>query len=98
MDIFFKKVTNKVKNTVCFRQINPHKHWSVILRLFFMFVIVSILFSLCFLYKIKNDQIAEDVPKNKEAPNLINEKLLKNVTESFEMKAIKEREARNTLE
>ena len=74
------------------RAINPHKHWIILLSIFFVIIAVLILFSLYLLYQIKNDQIFQVPPTLQENNKLIREDLLKDVTESFDQKAQKESE------
>ena len=72
--------------------INPHKHWGILLRVFFIIVLCLIFFSLYLLYKIKKDQIFQVVPTVQDDNVVLKEDLLKKVTESFDKKAQKEKE------
>lgn len=82
------KIKNELKNFSLFKKVNPHVYWRNLLYIFFILVIGLILFSFYLLYEIKNEQIFQIVPKNTNPPSLMNEKLFKKVTESFDEKAI----------
>jgi len=95
MKISLDNVLNKVKKFISFKKINPHKHWRNLLYIFFVIIIILVLFSFYILYKIKNQEIFQIKPKPTDSTLLINEKLLEKVTESFNQKLIKEKEARD---
>ncbi len=84
--------SNKKKGA---RFINPHKHWILLLQFFSIGVLVLIVFSIYVLYKIKNDQIFQTTSVLQDNNKSIKEDLLKNITESFEIKSKKETEIVN---
>lgn len=86
------KLKNNIKSFISFKKISPHSHWKNILHLFFLLMFLLILFSFYLLYKIKNQQIFQISSTKTEQPNMINEKLLNRVTESFNSKLLKEKE------
>jgi len=79
-------------------KIDPHKHWIVLLRVFSIIVLILIVFSLYLLYQIKNEQIFQFKPISEGQSNLLNENLLKNVTDSFNQKAKKEAELKGKVQ
>ena len=95
MEKLFIKIKNKIRSVISFDTINPHNHWKVLLYVFFTIIIILIILSLFFLYKIKNQQIFQVRSKATEMSNLIDDKLLKKVTESFNNKLIKSKEIKN---
>ena len=97
MKIFLKKFKNKIKKLVSFKKINPHRHWRILLCVFFTVITLLILFSFFLLYKIKNQQIFKINSESNTTTVLINEKLLKKVEESFEQKLIKVQEIKEGL-
>jgi len=97
MKEFLLKIKNKAKGFSLFKKINPHQHWKRLLHIFSIFLLILIIFSFYLLYKIKNQQIFQATDKSVITPNLINEKLLKKVTESFDTKLIKEKEIKEGL-
>lgn len=96
MEKSFIKIKNKIKDIISFSKVNPHNHWKCLLYIFFTIIILLIMFSLFLLYKIKNQQIFQAHPKTTEMSNLIDDKLLKKVTESFNNKLIKSKEIENS--
>jgi len=97
MKTFLLKIKNITKGLLSFRKINPHNHWKNLLHVFFILVIILIIFSFYLLFEIKNQQIFQITTKPVETTSLMNEKLLKKVTESFDSKLIKEKEIRENL-
>lgn len=80
------KSKDKLKSFVSLKNINPHVYWSNLLRIFFISTLILIAFSFYLLYEIKNQQIFQIIPKSTSDPVLINDKLFKKVTESFDFK------------
>lgn len=95
MKISLNKIQVKLKSVASFKKINPHNHWRVLLRIFFVIVIILVLFSFYILYKIKNKQVFQIKTNSTDQALLINEKLLEKVTESFTHKSIKEKEIKD---
>ncbi|HEY5588927.1 MAG TPA: hypothetical protein VIK86_08235 [Candidatus Paceibacterota bacterium] len=82
------KIKNKI---ISFKKINPHNHWNILLYIFFAIIIVLVIFSLYLLIDLRNQQSLQMTPGFVETPSLMNEKLLNKVTESFSIKALKEK-------
>lgn len=97
MKNFLTTIKNKVQKSFSFKKISPHDHWKFLLYSFFIAVIILIIFSFYFLYKIKNKQIFQTAMKPEAQPVLLNEKLLNKITESFDFKLIKEKEIKDGL-
>ena len=97
MKVFLKKFKNKIKKLISLKKINPHKHWKILLHVFFIVITLLILFSFYLLYKIKNQQIFKINPESNEATILIDKKLLKKVEESFDKKSTKVQEIKEGL-
>lgn len=97
MNEFIIKIKNKIKGFISFKKVNPHTHWRNLLYVFFIVVVLLILFSFFILYKIKNQQIFQIIPTSSESPILLNEKLLKRVTDSFNNKQIIEKQIKEGL-
>lgn len=72
--------------------INPHRHWLMLIRIFFGIAVLLIIFSFYLLYKIKNEQMFQVTQAQIENKSLIKEDLLNKVTKLFDDKAIKMRE------
>jgi hypothetical protein len=85
-DIFKKKGSTATGT----HALNPHKHWKIVLSIFFVMVACLILFSLFILYEIKNDQIFQVAPAPHTASGGVNKALLDKVTASFDAKTAKE--------
>lgn len=79
-------------------KINPHKHWMVLIKVFFVIVFLLIVFSLYLLYQIKNEQIFQAKPVSGGQSSLLKENLLKSVTDSFNQKAKKEAELKGNIQ
>lgn len=97
MKNFLLKIKNNTKNFAPFKKINPHIYWNNLLYFFSVVLVLLVLFSFYLLYKIKNQQIFQINPVSTESPLLIDEKILDKVTESFDIKAIKEKESKEGL-
>lgn len=97
MKTFLLRIKNIKKDFVSFRKINPHNHWKMLLYVFFTLTIILIFFSFYLLFEINGQQIFQVTTKPVETTSLINEKLLKKVTESFNLKLIKEKEIKEGL-
>lgn len=82
----------KIKNPFNSKNINPHDHWKFLLYVSLIVIIFLILFSFYLLFKVKNQQAFKAPPVNVEPPSLVNEKLLEKVTESFNTKALRQKE------
>lgn len=83
---FLLKIKNKLKSLNSFENINPHKHWNVLVFLYMIILSILVILSIYFLSQIKNQQIFQTVDIKKESPKSVNEKLLKNITEYFDNK------------
>ncbi len=84
---FFKKTNKKINISHKDYFMNPHSSWIRLVKIFLVFGIVLISFSLYLLYLIKNDngfQVDPDVSNN--PPSLINEDMLLKVKESINSK------------
>ncbi|MFA6515134.1 MAG: hypothetical protein WCT42_02625 [Candidatus Paceibacterota bacterium] len=97
MKEFLFKIKNNIKNFAPFKKINPHIYWNNLLYIFSIILALLVLFSFYLLYKIKNQQIFQITPISVESQVFINEKILDKVTKSFDIKAIKEKEAKEGL-
>jgi hypothetical protein len=98
MNIILIKFKKIFKNMFCFKHISSHKHWSNLLKVFFILVILLLLFNFYLLYQVKNEQIFQIESEKKETPDLINEKLLDKINKSFELKSYNENEIRQIKE
>ncbi len=98
-----KNFTDKIKNifkkptkSVSPRMLpNPHRHWKMLLWVFFVIVLILIIFSLYLLYEIKNDQVFQATPAFEENTNLLREDLFKTTTDLFDQKANTEGELKS---
>jgi hypothetical protein len=97
MNSLFKKIKNKINDLFSLNKINPHTSWKNLLFTFFIIVVLLILFSLYFLYQIRNQQIFKIIYSAPSSPNIVKEELLKKVEESFERRLIIEKEIKNNL-
>jgi Na+/melibiose symporter-like transporter len=97
MKNFIQKIKDKFskKKTFDSSQINPHKHWIMMLLTFLVVGGLLIVFSLYILYKIKNEQIFQAAPNTGTSSSNLKENLIKQVTETFENKAKKTNEIKN---
>jgi type II secretory pathway component PulC len=86
------KTKKNIRNFFSFKKITPHTHWRNILYIFMILIVILIIFSLYLLNKIKNQEIFQISQTKNTQPVLINEKILKKVTESFDLKLLKEKE------
>lgn len=93
---FINKIKNIGKAFNNFLKINPHKHWSYLLHVFFVLIFIAILFSIYFLYQIKNEKIFQVKVKEVEKQNLLKEDLLKKTVDFYDAKMKKESEIKNT--
>ncbi len=95
MKNFLEKLKTKFKKqdtATMASSLNPHKHWKLILKVFFIVVVLLIIISIYLLYRIKNDKIFQIDPIKNDSTNLLKEDLLKKVSEIFDNKAKKENE------
>ena len=97
MKIDFKNIKIGPQKFPATKKINPHRHWTVLLNIFFVIIIILILLSLFLSYKIKNQKIFQVEMKPKENSSIINEKLLNRVDEYFNKKSLRENEIQNNL-
>jgi len=81
-----RNILHKTKN------INPHKHWVVLLKVFFIVSVISIILNLLLSYLIKKEKIFQTQSVISKPPSLLKEKLLNDVTESFNQKEVKSNE------
>ena len=97
MKDFIQKIKDKFhkKKTWEPDQINPHKHWIVMLITFLVVGGLLIIFSLYILYRIKNEQIFQSASSTNTNSSNLKENLIKQVTETFEKKAKKTSEIKN---
>lgn len=98
MKSFIKKINNKIRISICFKTINPHRHWKGMLITFLVLITMVIIFDLYVLYRINNDEMYKIAPREDNYRASINESLLKKVNEQFDQKLIKEKELRNIKE
>ena len=89
MDNFLAKIKDKFRTFKQFFNINPHKHWNFLIYMFLSLILVLILFSLYFLYEIKNGQIFQVTQGQQENHILLKDALLKSTINSFDSKAEK---------
>jgi hypothetical protein len=82
----FKEGCKKVKG---FFVMNPHKHWKVFLYLFAVIIVCFIIFSFYLFFQIKKDKGYEPISVEANKRILLKEKLLKEVVDSFDQKALK---------
>ncbi|MDE2030740.1 MAG: hypothetical protein KGI58_00550 [Patescibacteria group bacterium] len=88
-----QNITNKIKNLFNKKNIqkqsviNPHKHWIILLKVFFVILFCLVLLSIYLLYKIKNDEIFQVTPTIQRNSTVLKYNLLKNVTSAFDQKA-----------
>jgi hypothetical protein len=95
MNNFLLKIKDKIKNLCSLRKIRPHEHWGILVHLSLFFVIVLVFFAFYLLWQIKNQQVFQIEIKTDKNTELINEKLLDEVSKSFELKLLQETEIRN---
>jgi len=88
MTEFFNKIKDRFSLKFTFKKANPHAHWQNLLFAFFFASILLILFSFYLLFQIKNQQIFQMTEQKAEISNLVNEKLLQKVRESFDNRAL----------
>lgn len=88
---FLEKFKKPKTSLPLHKDINPHRHWIIMLRVFFIISLLLIVFSLYLLYSIKNTQVfqAADVV-NKPIKSSLKETLLDSVTKSLNEKDAKE--------
>ena len=67
-------------------KINTHKHWRILIFIFFLIVFLLIIFSFYILYQIKNDQIFQVNKVESNQKSVLKEDLLKKTTSLFETK------------
>lgn len=89
-----KNVINKIQN---FFRINPHKHWVLLLYVFFILTAILILFSFYLLYQIKNENVFQVKVEKDEKQNLLKEDLLKKVLSEAERKESKTNDIKNNI-
>lgn len=94
MNTFLIKIKNLPRVVHNFFKINPHRHWMVLLYIFFGLVLFLILFSFYLLYEIKTEQIFQ-VSVIQEKISLLKEDLLEKTIESFDNKAKREVDIKN---
>jgi hypothetical protein len=91
MNTFVIKIKNKLRSLINFFKINPHKHWTFLLYIFFILVSFLILFSLYLLYEIKNEKIFQVQTIQTEKLNLLQEDLLNKTINAYDLKAEKQK-------
>lgn len=79
----FNKKTNKTK---LIKRINPEDDWKIVLKIYFTIIIVLTIFSLYFLYKIKNEDLFQINQNTNNNPTSIDQKILDSILTSFEEK------------
>ena len=89
MNNFVCKFKNKCKKIGGFFVFNPHKHWNVFLYFFVIITFLFIIFSFYLFFKIHNSQVYENISVQLTQKNILKEKLLKQVIDSFNQKAEK---------
>lgn len=97
MKNFLQKIKDKFtkKNVETPSTINPHKHWMIALKMFFVLILLLTAFSLYILYQIKNEQVFQAKPATQDNSKQLKEDLLKKVTETFDKKAKKVSEVKS---
>ena len=68
---------------------NPHNIWPVMMKVFFVLVVIMIMINLFFSYLVKNEKIFKTESTVSQPPSLLKEKLLNDVINSFNQKEIK---------
>lgn len=94
MKLSLSKTKDKKKSSFS-TEINPHKHWKVLLWLAFFITIFLIILSLYLLMKIKNEDAFKTKNSEPEAPTIIKEKTLIELTEYFKQKELKTNQLQN---
>lgn len=89
MNNLFVKIKEVFKKIDSFFIISPHKHWIVFLRAFSVIIIALIIFSFYLFFQITNEQVYEITSVLPNKKSVLKEKLLKEVIESFDKKALK---------
>lgn len=92
INIDIKNIFKKKKKAQESNALNPHKHWSVLLKIFFGVVSLLVFFSLFLLYQIKNDNIFQATPTIQDNNIMVKEDILKKVEDFFSEKSQKEKE------
>ena len=87
MSNFLTKINNQIRIFCNFFKINPHKHWNVLLYIFFTLIAVLILFSFYLLFEIRNEQRFQVKIEQQEDQILLKEDLLKNTMGTYDQKA-----------
>lgn len=100
MQEFFNKIKKYFTKQKSFRKkpINPHKHWAIILSVFFISVIALVIFSLFLLYEIKNDKFSQTVRSESVSKSAINQTLFDKVMADFNHKSQRLEELKTTPE
>jgi len=83
---FLSKLKNGSINIKSSQSINPHKHWMMLLSVFFILVSLLIVSSLYLLYQVRNEKISPTKATSGDKAVLLKENLLKSLTGSFENK------------
>ena len=93
-----KNILNKFKSIFSSKKnkgvstINPHKHWIILLVVFFITILLFILWSFYLLYDIKRGVIYDSNSVIKGKAATLQQKNLDNVTKIFNDKSQKEKE------
>jgi hypothetical protein len=92
-----KKYLNQHKNFND-KVIDPSRHWTILLSIFFVFVLCLIAFSVYLLIEIRNDTFLQAEPVKETNQVSINKELIDKVTKYFDDKAQKTAEIKASAE
>lgn len=95
MENLFKKIKSNISSPKKKAIINPHKHWIMIVKIFFAFFFLLLIFSLYLLYEIKNEKVFYVNTTIKPTQALLKDKLLEDISNSFEEKSKKSIDIKN---
>lgn len=88
MRITLLKTKNYKKNNFL-TEINPHKHWHILLWIGLILSLLLIIISLYLFMKIKNAEVFKIKIPEIESPTIIKEQVLIELTEYFKQKELK---------
>lgn len=101
MNEFLKINGEKIKKIFhlegLFKKMNPHVYWKVLLYCFFIVISILVFFGMDLLVKIKKEEIFQVEIVQSVKTSLMNEKLFNKITESFNIKAAKQKEIEKGL-
>jgi hypothetical protein len=94
MKLSLSKIKDKKRSSFS-TEINPHKHWQILLWLVLFITIFLLILSLYLLMKIKNEDVFKIKNPEPESPTIIKEKTLLELTEYFQQKELKTDQIKN---